>query len=223
MSAQINLYHPRFRKQHDPLTLGNVAIAAIALYALLALAGGWIGTIASQRKEAAAQVEAQLKVVTDQVAAATIAAENRKPDPRLIAELQSVESLLERRGQIALLLESGSIGTTGGFAEYLRGFARQVPEGLWLTGFTIGSGGGDMEIRGSMLAAAALPEYIRRLGAEKAFQRRSFAALTLNRAEPPAAAPEKVVAVSPAPVPTPAQPIDFILMPKLAEKKETRP
>ncbi len=221
MSAQINLYHPRFLKQHDPLALGNVAIAVIALYVVLALAGGWIGMIAAQRTDAAAVVGAQLKEVTDQVTAETAALENRKPDPRLIAELKSIESLLERRGQIALLLESGSVGSTGGFAEYLRGFARQVPEGLWLTGFTIGSGGNDMEIRGSMLAAVALPEYIRRLGTEKAFQGRSFASLTMGRAEPPVAAPGKVVAVSPAP--TSAQPIDFVLMPKLVDKKENRP
>ena len=39
MSAQINLYHPRFLKQPDPLTLRNVAIAAIALYAVLVVAG----------------------------------------------------------------------------------------------------------------------------------------------------------------------------------------
>ena len=221
MSAQINLYHPRFLKQHDPLTLVNVVIAVVALYAVLALAGGWIGTIAAQRKDAATLVEVQLKEVTDQVTAETAAAENRKPDPRLIAELQSIESLLERRGQIALLLESGSIGSTAGFAEYLRGFARQVPEGLWLTGFTIGSGGNDMEIRGSMLAAATLPEYIRRLGAETAFQGRSFASLTMTRAEPPVAAPQKVAAVSPAP--TSAQPIDFVLMPKLVDKMESRP
>lgn len=221
MSAQINLYHPRFLKQHDPLTLKNVAIAVVALYAVLALAGGWIGTNAAQRRDAASLVEAQLKQVTDQVAAETAAAENRKPDPRLLAELQSLENLLERRGQIALLLESGSVGSTGGFTEYLRGFARQVPEGLWLTGFTIGSGGNDMEIRGSMLAAVALPEYIRRLGAEKVFQGRSFAALTMNRAEPPVADPATVVAVSPAP--TSVQPIGFVLMPTLVEKKEGRP
>lgn len=89
MSAQINLYHPRFLKQHDPLTLKNVAIAVVALYAVLALAGGWIGTNAAQRRDAASLVEAQLKQVTDQVAAETAAAENRKPDPRLLAELQS--------------------------------------------------------------------------------------------------------------------------------------
>jgi hypothetical protein len=78
-----------------------------------------------------------------------------------------------------------------------------------------------MEIRGSMLAAVALPEYIRRLGTEKAFQGRSFASLTMGRAEPPVADPGKVVAVSPAP--TSAQPIDFVLMPKLVDKKENRP
>lgn len=221
MSAQINLYHPRFLKQHDPLSLGNVVIAGIVLCAVLALASGWIGMNAAQRKDAAAIVEAQLNNVTDQVTAETAAAENRKPDPRLIAELQSIESLLERRDHIALLLESGSIGSPGGFAEYLRGFGRQAPEGLWLTGFTIDSGGNDMEIRGSMLAAVALPEYIRRLGAEKSFQGRSFASLTMTRAEPPVAATENLVAVSPAPIS--AQPIDFVLMPKLVDKKENGP
>ena len=35
MSAQINLYHPRFLKQRDLLTLGNLAIAVVVLYALL--------------------------------------------------------------------------------------------------------------------------------------------------------------------------------------------
>jgi hypothetical protein len=36
MSAQINLFHPRFLKQRDLLTLGNVALAAVALYTALA-------------------------------------------------------------------------------------------------------------------------------------------------------------------------------------------
>ncbi|MCX7149740.1 MAG: hypothetical protein NTY05_10085, partial [Rhodocyclales bacterium] len=71
------------------------------------------------------------------------------------------------------------------------------------------------------LNAGALPDYIRRLGAEKVFQGRSFAALTMNRADPPAAGRPVMpgAAVVPAPTPVP-RPIDFVLMPKLVEAKE---
>ena len=224
MSAQINLYHPRFLKQRDLLTLRNVTLAAVALYAVLAAAGGWAWQNAEMRRNAAAAAEAQLKSVKDQVDAATKAAAISKPSPQLIAELESAEGLLRRRGEIARLLESGAVGSTGGFADYLRGFAHQASEGLWLKGFTIGSGGNDMEIRGSMLSPAALPDYIRRLGAEKAFQGRNFSALTMSRIDPaPAVRPVgQDAAVLPAPTPA-LRPIDFVLMPNLVETKETRP
>jgi hypothetical protein len=155
----------------------------------------------------------------------------------LIAELDSAETSVRRRGDIARLLESGAIGSTGGFSDYLRGFARQAPEGLWLTGFTIGAGGNDMEIRGSMLNPATLPDYIRRLGTEKSFQGRNFAALTMNRADAaPAAQPAGAAATAVTPAPSARdtapgsaggitlapRPIDFILMPKLVEAMETK-
>jgi Tfp pilus assembly protein PilN len=223
MSAQINLYHPRFLKQRELLTLGNVLLAAAVLYGVVALAGGWAWRDAATRAEAAASAETQLKVAKDAVDLATKAA-GRQANPQLIAEVASAEAQLRRRGEIAQLLESGAVGSTGGFAEHLRGLARQVPEGLWLTGFAIGPGGWDMEIRGSMLDAAALPDYIRRLGGEKAFQGRSFASLTMNRAESaPVLRPVgQATAVSPAPTLAP-RPIDFVLMPKLAEAKEAKP
>lgn len=222
MSAQINLYHPRFLKQRELLTLANLVLAAAALYVVLAGIGGWAWQDAAARKEAATAAETQLKSIKEQVAAATKAAAERKPDAQLVAELDSAEASVRRRGDIARLLESGAIGSAGGFSEYLRGFARQTPEGLWLTGFTVGAGGNDMEVRGSMLNPAALPEYIRRLGAEKAFQGRSFAALNMNRVTAePAAQPAGAVVAS-APVLGP-RPIDFVLMPRLVEAKEIKP
>lgn len=225
MSAQINLYHPRFLRQRALLSLGNLLVAAAVLYAALALASGWAGHSAAQRGAAALAVEDQLKAAKTQVAAETQAAGVRKPSPQVIAELARTEELLRRRGDIARLLESGAIGSTGGFADYLLGFARQVPEGLWLTDFSIGAGGSDMEIRGSLLDPASLPEFIRRLGTEKAFQGRSFASLTMNREEPaePSARQTAPGAGSVAPAPTPAsRAIDFVLMPKRVEAKETK-
>lgn len=223
MSAQINLYHPRFLKQRELLTLGKLSIAAVALYAVLAGLGAWAWQYAAERKAAAAAAEAQLKVAKQDVDAATAAAANRKPSARLVAEMELAESLLRRRAEIARLLENGTIGNTGGFAEYLRGFARQKPDGLWLTGFTLGAGGADMEIRGRMLSPAALPDYIRRLGAEKAFQGRNFAALTMKRAEPSAVAAAATPNLAAPPAPTlAARPIDFVLTPKRADAKDAK-
>jgi multidrug efflux pump subunit AcrA (membrane-fusion protein) len=224
MSAQINLYHPRFLKQRDLLTLDHVIPVALGLYVVLALVGGWAWQEAATRKQTVLLAEAQLQTAKEQVDAATKAAATRKPNPQLIAELENAEGLLRRRGEIARLLESGAVGSTGGFADYLRGFARQVPEGLWLTGFTIGASGANMEIRGAMLNPAALPDYIRRLGAEKAFQGRNFASLTMNRADPPVVVrpATPVVAASPAPT-LDSRPIEFVLMPNPVGTKELRP
>ncbi|MCF8151875.1 MAG: PilN domain-containing protein [Burkholderiaceae bacterium] len=221
MSAQINLYHPRFLKQRDLLSLGNVLLVATALYLLLAAAGGWVWRDVQARQAKAAASEAALIALKRQVDVATRAAAGRKPSPQLAAELERAESQLGRRADIARLLEGGEIGGTDGFAEYFRGLARQAPQGLWLTGFTIGAAGADMEIRGRVLDPASLPDYIQRLGQEKAFQGRSFAALTMNRA---AAAPvvgsaRPGAAVSPAPT-LGVSAIEFVLLPKWADVKE---
>ncbi len=221
MSAQINLYHPRFLKQRDLLSLGNVLLVATALYLLLAAAGGWVWRDVQARQAKAAASEAELIALKRQVDVATQAAAGRKPSPQLAAELERAESQLGRRSDIARLLEGGEIGGTDGFAEYFRGLARQAPQGLWLTGFTIGAAGADMEIRGRVLDPASLPDYIQRLGQEKAFQGRSFAALTMNRAAaaPVLGAARPGVAVSPAPTfGVPA--IEFVLLPKWADVKE---
>lgn len=228
MSAQINLYHPRFLRQRELLTLNHLTLATTALFAVLAAWAGWAWQDAATRTEAAASAATELAVARDQVAAATRAAALRKPSPQMSGELESTEGVLRRRLEIARLLESGTVGSTGGFADFFRGLARQAPEGLWLTGFTIGAGGNDMEIRGSMLSPAALPDYIRRLGSEKVFQGRNFAALTMNRADSPsvqrppgqgAIAVPLTPSVTTVAAQTAASPIDFVLMPKLVETK----
>lgn len=201
MSAQINLFHPRYLKLRDPFGLGPVLAATLGVYLLLAVIAAWAWHDASQREALAATVEAQLKAVKAQVAAETQAATTIKPSAHLLAEVDNVEALLRRREGILRLLEGGAIGTTAGFAEYFRALARQAPEGLWLTGFSVAAGG-DIRIEGSTLRAAAVPEYIGRLGREKAFQGKSFAALSMARpaaVEAPAAAtPGAIPAAIPA-------------------------
>lgn len=224
MSAQINLFHPRYLSQTDTLTLGRVAWAAGLVCTLLALGGGALRYQADVRARAAAAAGAELEALRAEIDAATSANAVRKPDPRLIDEIDRTRESLRRRGEIVRLLDTGAIGSTDGFSEYFRGLARQVPEGLWLTGFAIRQGGADMEIRGAVLNPAAVPEYIRRLGTEKAFKGRQFSSLAMNRSQ---AAPVQPPATSgspaaPASVAVP-QATEFVLLPRPMDGKDKKP
>ncbi len=229
MTAQINLYHPRYLRQREWLALGPVLLAALGFYLLLAALGAWAWRDASQRQATAVATEMQLKVTKAQVEAATQAAAARKPSTQLLAEVDDVEALLRRRESILRLLEGGAIGTTSGFAEHFRALSRQTTEGLWLTGFSIAAGGGDIRISGSTLDAAAVPDYIGRLGREKVFQGKSFAALTMQRPAAPIAptgfgVPPAPTAAAEGRSPAPAVPqIDFVLLPKPAGAAEAKP
>lgn len=235
MSAQINLYHPRFLKVRDWLNLRNLALAVALVAAVL---GSWALVArneASQRQAEAATVSAELDTVK-----AAIEEANRKSsqpaNPQLLAEVEHARSALAHREEITRLLESGAVGNSSGFSGFLRGFSRQVPAGLWLTGFTLGAGGSDMEIRGSTFDEKIVPDYIRRLGGEKAFQGRSFSALSLQREAATSASDASLAAagtadtaVSPAPTssatrPAPAsrRPVHFVLAPTPVDAPEVK-
>lgn len=232
MSAQINLYHSRFRKVEDWLNLGNLLLATVVVTLLL---GGWAvyahHQAALQQSEAAA-VSSELEALKATVEEATRKS-TQPADPRLLAEVSHAEAVLKHRGEIVRLLESGAVGNSGGFSEFFRGFARQTPPGLWLTGFTLGAGGNDMEIRGSCYDEKIVPDYIRRLGGEKIFQGRQFSALSLHRdavAENRATDDAEATATTVSPAPSsPARPlasrsraVHFVLTPTPVAEPEAK-
>lgn len=225
MSQQINLLNPAFHKTFDWLTAKPLAIATCVMLVILVAISNWAAFQADSRERVANQRAEKLKTAQDRLLTMSKTIAESKPDPQLANELADARALLKSREEVMKVLEGGALGNTIGFAEFLRGFARQVPNGLWLTGFTIGAGGNEMEIRGRMLNPASLPEYIRRLKTEKAFQGRSFASLTIQR---PEEGREKKAATTPAAnakigapgATTPALPpsfVDFVLMPETTD------
>lgn len=228
MSQQINLLNPSFRKTFDWLSATPVAIAAGALLAVVAVASAWASMRADRQEQAANQRAETLKAAQSRLLTMSKSVAESKPNVQLANELANARALLKSREEIMKVLEGGAIGSTVGFAEFLRGFARQTPNGLWLTGFTIGAGGNEMEIRGRMLNPGALPEYIHRLKTEPVFKGRSFSALTIVRPEEgkekkAAAAPVDAAAKAGAPVASagkelPPSFVDFVLMQSAQEK-----
>jgi MSHA biogenesis protein MshI len=176
----VNLYDPALLPQREVWTSRNLGMG---LAASLLLCGTW-GAWAHWQQ---AQVDAELKAVEPQVKAArdeTLALGKQitgyKPDARLQAALDDGHIRLESRGEVLALLRRGMSPTSGNPGELLRGFARQIPAGLWLTGFSVNANSGALEIHGRTTDPRLIPEYIRRLNAEPSFQGRTFAALEIS-------------------------------------------
>jgi hypothetical protein len=181
MAGQINLLNPALRKTREWPTALPLAAVALALILLVTVAAVAARLNASRRHAEAESLAENLKQVQQTLLATTQKLAARKPDPGLAAELEHARDQLKRQREILVRLDSGTIGNVQGFSDFLRGFARQVPQGLWLTGFTIDDGGHDMEVRGRMLSPMLLTEYVRRLNAERAFRGLSFQGLEIQR------------------------------------------
>lgn len=190
MAQQINLYDPALERQRDWLALHYVAGMAALLIVCVAVLGLAARHDLPSMAAASDANASQLKALREQIAAEGQNLANRKPDARLEQEVAAKRMLLAARSEVLGTLRQSMGGETRSFADYLRGFARQTVAGLWLTGVSLDGASGALEISGRTVDPSLLPEYIRRLDREPAFQGQSFAALKLGtgKAEPTAAA-----------------------------------
>lgn len=209
MAQQINLINPALRKKRDLLTAIPLAIATGILLVLVIIAAFFAHQQADTVQAEADRRAADLKKSQERLTELGKVVAETKPDPKLAEELENARTLLNLREEIVTIVEGGALGKKGSFSEYMRGFTRQVPRDLWLTGFVLFPSGENMEIRGRMMNAAALPEFIRRLNSETAFQGVGFSSLLIDRPppEPVVVKPAAVQAPPPATAPqTPGAP-----------------
>jgi hypothetical protein len=94
------------------------------------------------------------------------------------AACRSAEAAAQR--EIINALKSGVIGNTMGYSKYMQAFARQVVNGLWLTGFSVEADGVQMSISGGALSPELVPGYILRLNNENIMRGKTFASLQMQ-------------------------------------------
>ena len=181
MSQQINLFNPIFRPQtFSPTSAATLAAGVGILVVLAVLVGVYqdyrTREVASQAQAVRQQLD-QATATRDKLAAQAAA---QKTSAGLEAELIQLEARLKGRQDIVEALSSGVLGSTSGFAPYMRAFSRQTVNGLWLTGFDIASAGPALAIQGRTLSADLLPNYLKRLNEEEALQGRQFAKLQVS-------------------------------------------
>ena len=98
-------------------------------------------------------------------------------------ELRATEARVFAQQDIIDTLKSGAIGNTSGYSGYMRAFARQSMNGLWLTGFNIIGDAAQLSMSGAVLSDAPglIPAYVQKLGNEAVMHGKSFAALQIQQ------------------------------------------
>lgn len=181
MSQQINLLLAELRPRRDGFTLPVIAGAGLLVLLAVAVAAVAGQYRASRLSGEQARLKAELAGIEQQVAALNEQLSVRKQDELLLKQVaQRKESLAQRQEAIAFM-EKGQPVEGQGYATMMRGFSRQIVDGVWLTGFMVNAG--QIEIRGRLLDPALLPVFIRRLNGEAAFQGRQFVTLDMRDAQ----------------------------------------
>ena len=178
MAQQLNLYGPSFRRPKNALSATN-ALRGLALVVTIGLLIGgfltWrtsVGLVDTKEQQVFAQHRAKAMALKEQVAA------QRQEVELEASKLREVELALAR---VKATLKGGAAGDTAvSYAAYFEALAKQSHGSLWLTGFVVSPDGQSIELKGRMLDASALPDYLSRLNAEPVFKGRQFAQLQLN-------------------------------------------
>ncbi len=180
MSQQINLFNPVFLKQKKYFSVTTMlqALGLIVLGAIVFYGYAWyqVQLLAKQTKEITARYDAEQKRL------AVYAGEfsPQRANQALMEELNTLEAQAAAQSALLNTLKSGAIGNTQGYSEYLRAFARQSVNGLWLTGFNIGGDGAQMSLQGAMTRPELLPAYIQRMNREAVMKGKAFSMLQVK-------------------------------------------
>lgn len=188
MSQEINLLDPSLRPKRDWLGFNEVSTAAGATVALVVLASIYAAHEAADAVRRQAEVAGRLGGVQAELQKLQAVLANRQPNLELEREAGRLGDTIEHRRLVLRLAKETAAGGQEGVADVMRGFSRQIVEGVWLTGFGISASG--IDIRGRLLDPSLLPTYIRRLNGEPSFRGRRFAALDMQGVvpQPPASA-----------------------------------
>jgi len=183
VSQQINLFNPIFLKQKKYFSALTM-VQALGLILLGVIAMGVLVRTQLPRVRAEAEaVTAQLEAARQQLATLEAGLRQRQKDGGLEAEVRRLEAEIDGLQKVTVTLGQGEFGNANGYSDYMRAFARQIEDGIWLTSFSIAAGGSEIGIAGRALRPELVPAYLKRLSAEPTMRGRSFDGLEMQEPE----------------------------------------
>jgi len=181
VSQQINLFNPLFleKKKYFSAVTMTQALGLIVLgLAVFYVYAFWQDrNLARQIAESGRAYEQQKQ----QFAKITAELSPEKREAQLDQDLKSIEAAIALRRSLMGELRTGGLAGPAGYSEYLRAFARQTVQGLWLTSIQIAEGGGQLTMSGRALQADLVPVLIGRLKQESVLRGRPLEGLAITR------------------------------------------
>ena len=181
MSQQINLFNPQLlkeKKHFSALTMTQaLGLLALGMAAFYGFATWQDRNLARQTADSTRDYEQQKQ----QFAKVTVELSPDKREAQLDQDLKRVEAAIASRRTLLRELHAGVVGDPAGYTEYLRAFARQTVQGLWLTSIQIAEGGAQLTMSGRALQADLVPILIGRLRKESVLRGRPLDALAITQ------------------------------------------
>ena len=181
MSQQINLFNPQLLKQKKYFSartmtqaLGLVGLGMAAFYGF----ASWQDRNLERHTADSTRDYEQQK---QQFAKVTVELSPDKREAKLDQDLKTTEAAVASRQGLLRELQAGVAGDSAGYSEYLRAFARQTVQGLWLTSVQIAEGGTQLTMSGRALQADLVPVLIGRLRRESVLRGRPLDGLAITQ------------------------------------------
>lgn len=172
-----------FRKERKLLSFRVLLQACAVVFVLLMSMYGYGLRQSVQMQADLAQLQGQLERRAAQVEALATRLAQRKTDTSAAQERARLERELVARRRVVEALTRVRDSYTRGVSGYMESFARQAPQGVWLTGFVVQAGGEALVIRGGALRPALVPDFLQRLASEPTLAGTHFGLLQIERGD----------------------------------------
>lgn len=179
MSQQINLFDPRFRRQKPHFSAATLGLAVLAVAALCGVIRELYAHQNRSLEATLAQTDARVAQLREHSLRLAQEISSQGRSSALADELARLEAQLRLGRGLLGDLQGGASANVEGFSPYLAALARQTMHGVWLTGVEVGSGSGELVLKGRVLESELVPAYIQRLNREPLFKGRAVRELRL--------------------------------------------
>ena len=183
MSQQINLFNPIFMKQRKYFSLLAMLQALAMIIAGSLMFYGYAVYQVGQLNRQAEENSKRYNAEQIRLARYMVEFSPQKANQLLKDTVQNLERQVADQNELIETLKSGAVGNTTGYSEYMRAFARQVVQGLWLTGFKVTGDAARISLSGGVTNPELLPAYIQRLGKESVMQGKTFSTLKMQQSK----------------------------------------
>lgn len=183
MIQQVNLYTEELRPRKEPVKAQTAVRALVAALLLIVAAAVVVRMEAADLTSRQIALQQEMVTLEKQVSTLTTQIEARRIDPALEKELEQVTTTLARRQRLLAEVEGLVSADTDGFSGYLAALARQIPEGLWLTGVRLDLIQDQVDLTGRTRAGSQVPVYLEKLSDEPMFEGRTFENFRLERGD----------------------------------------